>query len=195
MGSRGTVSNNERYTRAQLTMAVGVVAVAAVILSGMGQVLWCKCGSPVPWSFNTWSEHNSQHILDPYSFSHMQHGLVFFGLLALAGDRLAVGTKLVIAMGIEAAWEVIENTPMVIDRYREATISLEYYGDSVANSASDLAACWIGFEVARRVPWWGTVGLFVVIELTMVWAIKDSLLLNVLMLVYPLDAVLQWQGG
>ena len=189
------MSPTDNYTRAQLLAVFAVMLTTAVILAAMGQVLWCACATWVPWSFDTWSSHNSQHLLDPYSFSHLQHGLVFFGALALVGSRLTMGSKLIIAMIIEAAWEILENTPMVINRYREATISLDYHGDSVANSVSDLLACWLGFEVARRLPWWGTVSLFVVVEVVMVLTIKDSLLLNVLMLVYPLDAVLQWQGA
>lgn len=186
---------DDRYEQRHLMGAGAIFAIAAVVLAGMGQAWWCSCGSPVPWSWDTWSLHNSQHILDAYSFSHMQHGLVFFGVLALLGDRASIGTKLWAALGFEAAWEVLENTPMVIERYREATISLDYFGDSVANSMSDLAACWLGFEIARRLPWWGTVLLFVVVELAMLWAIHDSLILNVIMLLYPLDAIREWQAA
>lgn len=98
-------------------------------------------------------------------------------------------------MVVEGTWEVLENTPLIINRYREATVSLDYFGDSVANSISDLLACWLGFEIARRLPWWATVVLFVCVEIGLVWWIKDSLLLNVLMLVWPLEVVRQWQAG
>ncbi len=182
-------------TTRHLQLTVGLVLSGAIVLTLMGQPLWCDCSSVVPWSWDTWSRHNSQHLLDPYSFSHLQHGLVFFGALSLVGSRLGMGSKLIVAMVVEVAWEILENTPLVIDRYREATISLEYYGDSVANSASDLLACWLGFEVACRLPWWGTVLLFVGIEGAMLLAIRDSLLLNVLMLVHPVEAVLSWQAG
>ena len=189
------MSTSDTYERHHLFGAAAIFAVAAVVLAAMGQVWWCKCGSPVPWSWDTWSMHNSQHILDAYSFSHMQHGLVFFAALYLLGDRVVMGTRLLLALAFEAAWEVLENTPMVIERYREATISLDYFGDSVANSMSDLAACWLGFEIARRLPWWGTLALFVVVEALMVLTIKDSLILNVIMLLYPLDAIRQWQAA
>jgi hypothetical protein len=161
----------------------------------MGQPFWCKTGDWIPWNWDTWSSHNSQHFIDAYSFSHLQHGLVFFAVLALLRDRISMGWKLAVGLVVEAGWEILENTPLIINRYREATVSLDYYGDSVANSFADLMACWLGFEIARRIPWWATLLLFVVVELAMVAVIKDSLILNVLMLVYPLEAVRQWQAG
>jgi hypothetical protein len=177
-------------------LGVGAVAAAmAAVLFAMGRVPWCTLGDWSPVSFDTWSPHNSQHLLDAYSFSHFQHGLAFFAALVLLGRERWQGARFVVAAAIEAAWEVLENTPLIIDKYRENTVSLEYYGDSVANSLSDLACCLLGYVVARRLPWWGTLLLFVVIELAMVAAIRDSLLLNVLMLVYPLDAVKAWQAG
>jgi len=174
---------------------LGVAAVMSLVLLAMGRVVWCTLGDLSPVSFDTWSPHNSQHLLDAYSFSHFQHGLVFFPLLVWMGRERWEGARFVVATTIEAAWEILENTPWIIDKYRENTVSLDYYGDSIANSLSDLACCGLGYVVARRLPWWGTLLLFVGIELAMVAAIKDSLLLNVLMLVYPLDAVKAWQAG
>lgn len=174
---------------------LGVAAVMAGVLLAMGRVVWCTVGDWSPVSFDTWSPHNSQHLLDAYSFSHFQHGLVFFALLVLMGRERWEGARFVVATTIEAAWEILENTPWIINKYRENTVSLDYYGDSIANSLSDLACCGLGYVVARRLPWWGTLLLFVGIELALVATIKDSLLLNVLMLVYPLDAVKAWQSA
>jgi len=173
----------------------GTALAMAVVLFAMGRVVWCTEGDLSPISFDTWSTHNSQHLLDAYSFSHFQHGLVFFAALVLLGRERWQGARFVVATVLEAAWEVLENTSWIIDKYRENTVSLDYFGDSIANSLSDLACCGLGYIVARRLPWWGTLLLFVGIELAMVFAIKDSLLLNVLMLVYPLDAVKAWQAG
>ncbi|MEZ4320252.1 MAG: DUF2585 family protein [Myxococcota bacterium] len=184
-----------RHWRPAILGVLGVCVAAAVALTAMGRVPWCKCASPSPWSWDIWSLHNSQHLLDPYTFSHMLHGVVFYGLLfaVLRGryPRVAV----VIAAGLEAAWELLENTESVIQHYRETTISLDYYGDSVANSVSDILACVAGYALAAAVPWWVSVVGFAVTELMLAAWIKDSLLLNVLMLVYPLDVVKQWQMG
>jgi len=174
--------------------AVGVVAAAmAIVLVSFGQPLWCACGRAVPWSLDIWTSHNSQHLFDPYALSHVLHGVVLYPLTALVfrGERRS--WRLPAAALVEAAWEVLENTPMVIERYRENTASLDYSGDSVANSLADLAACLVGFLATGAMPWWGGVLLFVALELISVAWIRDSLLLNVLMLTYPVEAVREWQ--
>lgn len=174
----------------------GLVAVAmSGILLAMGRVPWCGCGSLVPWSFDIWSAHNSQHILDPYSPTHFQHGLLFFALLAVLSRWVQLQVRAGMGLVAEAIWEWIENTERVIEHYRTTTISLDYYGDSVANSVSDLVMCGLGLFVAERAPWWLTLGLFVGIEVALTLTIRDSLLLNILMLLAPIDAVRQWQAG
>ena len=172
-----------------------VAVIMAVVLVAMGRVLWCKCGSPVPWSFDTWSMHNSQHIVDPYALSHMLHGVVFFwALKALSRGRWA-GARWVVAALVEAGWEILENTPLVIDRYRENTASLDYVGDSVANSLADLAFCLLGYGAAAMGPLWASVAGFALLEVVSMLWIRDGLVLNVIMLLYPLDAIKQWQMG
>lgn len=176
-----------------------------VILLAMGRQLWCSCGTMAPWSWQIYSEHNSQHLIDPYSFTHVLHGVVFFAVLwplrnrsiRVGNQSLAVtaGFRLCIALTVEAAWEVLENTSMVIERYRATTISLDYYGDSVANSMSDLAACALGYWFASRVRWQASLILFVTVETALLITIRDSLVLNVIMLVWPIDAILHWQSG
>lgn len=176
-----------------LSIGAAVTVVMMVVLKAMGRVWWCQCGRLDPWSSDIWSLHNSQHLADPYLFSHVLHGVLFYGALrlVLGADRLVIRST--IAMILEAAWEIAENTPMVINRYREATISLDYFGDSVINSAGDLWACALGFWITRKLPWWGSVALFVAFEVLLLVWIRDSLIVNIIMLVAPIDGIREWQ--
>ncbi|NSX55118.1 DUF2585 domain-containing protein [Parasulfitobacter algicola] len=171
-----------------------IMAMAAVLL-WMGREPMCKCGTIKPWHFELMSSEGSQHIIDWYTPSHLIHGLLFYGALWLVARRISIGWRLVIATAVEAAWEIVENTNAVIERYREVTISLDYYGDSVVNSVSDMAAMLIGFWLARRLPVWVSIAIVVFFEVLTHWLIRDGLALNVLMLIYPLDAVKDWQGA
>jgi hypothetical protein len=137
----------------------------------------------------------SQMLADWYSPSHIVHGLLFYALLWLAARRWPVDRRFVFALVVEAAWEIIENTPMVIDRYREATIALGYTGDSVLNSISDIAMMAIGFLAARRLPLWASILLLLIMEIVPLMIIRDNLTLNVWMLVAPSEAIRAWQGG
>ena len=175
--------------------ALAIVVLAAAIEFGMGRVPYCKCGYVKPWHGVVMSSENSQHLTDWYTPSHVIHGIAFYALLWLVARRVPVGTRFVIAIGIEAAWEVLENTPMIINRYREATIALDYYGDSVLNSMADIGAMAAGFWLAAAAPMTLSVGFVVVMELFVGYMIRDNLALNVIMLLYPLDAIKRWQGG
>ena len=168
---------------------------AAVTLLLMGQVPICKCGYVKLWHGVVFSSENSQHISDWYTPSHVIHGFAFFGLLWLIGRRWPLGLRLVLAVAIEAGWEIFENTDLVINRYREVTISLDYYGDSVLNSVCDILAMVAGFAIASRVPVWITVALVVTLELLVLYFIRDNLTLNIIMLIYPLDGIKAWQAG
>ena len=181
--------------RAAIAAAVLIVAAAAVILHLMDRVPICKCGYVKIWHGVVNSSENSQHISDWYTFSHIIHGFVFYGVLWLAAGRLPRSTRLLWALAIESGWEIFENTDLIINRYREATISLDYYGDSVLNSVSDIAAMAAGFVLAARLPLRLTLALAVTMEAVVAYFIRDNLLLNILMLVHPLDAVRRWQGG
>ena len=178
-------------------IALAVALTAALVERAMGRVWVSRTGRLMLWNGVVASPENSQQFFDWYSFSHVIHGIVFYAGLHLLGRRFgwSVGLRLVIAVAVEVAWEVFENTPFVIDRYRTATIALDYYGDSVVNSLSDIGAMMCGFWLARRLPTWASVALVVVLEGFVVLMIRDNLTLNILMLLYPLDAVRRWQSG
>jgi len=169
---------------------------AASLQYGMGRVWWCECDLANLWSGEIASMHNSQHLFDPYTFTHILHGIGFYALLWLVlGKWAGQGLRFVVAVGIESLWEVIENTSFVIERYRATTISLGYYGDSILNSLADIAACAAGFLLAMWGPVWFSVTIFVFFEAALLWWIKDSLLLNILMLIYPMESIKEWQMG
>ena len=180
--------------RAWLAVA-GLVVAAAVAQLAMGREPICTCGYVKAWHGVVASSENSQHVADWYTFTHVIHGIAFYGLAWLLARQTSVSWRFVLAVAVEAAWEVFENTPFVIDRYRAATISLDYYGDSVVNSVADIAAMALGFWIARRTRWWGSVALVVAIEAMLAATIRDNLLLNILMLIRPVEAIRQWQLG
>ncbi len=161
----------------------------------MGRRLWCSCGSLRPWSWDIWSLHNSQHLLDPYTFTHLLHGALYYALLWLAFRARWPAVRALLALTAEVAWEVVENTNTVIESYRESTISLNYYGDSILNSIADVAAFELGYCAAMYLPSRVSVAAFLAIEVVLLSTIHDSLLLNVLMLLHPIDVIKTWQMG
>lgn len=184
-----------RSTRTIAVAAIAIVVAVALIELWMGRVPICRCGDVKLWHGVVKSAENSQHITDWYTFSHVLHGIGFYALLWVAARRASIGTRFLAAVALEGGWEVLENTPFVIDRYRSATIALDYYGDSVVNSVSDIVAMMVGFWLARRLPTWASVAIVVAVEVFLVVMIRDNLTLNILMLLYPLDAVRRWQSG
>ena len=194
-GARSLLPNSRA-----LFATFAIVVAAAAILLAMGRVPICTCGTVKLWHGVVQSSENSQHLTDWYSPSHFTHGLIMFFLAWLLWDkwRLLGGAParwaLPIAVVVEAAWEIVENTPMVIDRYREVTISWGYAGDSMVNSLADIGWMIAGFLVAARIPWQASVAIALFFEAFTAWAIRDNLALNVLMLFWPLEAVRQWQG-
>lgn len=181
--------------RHYLVLALLMIAIAAAILLFMGRNPICTCGTVKFWVDETNSADSSQHIADWYTLSHIIHGFIFYGILWVAVRRRPLGERLLGAIFIEAAWEIFENTDMVINRYREATIALGYVGDSVLNSVSDILFMVLGFFFAARAPVWMTVVLAIFFELLAGWVIRDNLTLNVVMLLYPLEAIKTWQGS
>jgi hypothetical protein len=176
-------------------IAVGLLALLAIVLLLMGRPLWCECGYVKLWHGVVMSRENSQHITDWYTFSHISHGFGLYGVLWLIGPRWPLELRFVLALLIEVGWEILENTDFVIDRYRADTIALDYYGDSVVNSVADVLACALGLVLAARLPVRATVVLAVAIEGILAYVIRDNLTLNIIMLIYPFEAIKQWQLG
>jgi hypothetical protein len=172
-----------------------IVAAAALWMLYDGRNLICPCGTIKLFHGDPTSPESSQHITDWYTLSHVIHGFLFYALLWLVARRLPLAWRFAIATGIEAAWEIFENSEFIIERYRAVTISVDYNGDSVLNSVSDIVAMWIGFGLARVLPVWASVAVIIGFEVLAAIVIRDGLLLNIVMLVYPIDAILHWQAG
>jgi hypothetical protein len=176
-------------------IALAIMAATCVVLYALGRPPICTCGTIELWYGDVFSAENSQHLSDWYSPSHVLHGLLFYLALRLVVPNRGLGPRLIAATLAESGWEVLENTNTMIDRYRETTIALGYYGDSIINSASDITMMWLGFLIAARAPVWMSVFLFLAAELVVGLAIRDGLILNVVMLLWPFKAILAWQAG
>lgn len=187
-------TKNRRYLWLWFAVPV-ILAATALQLHHQGRSWWCACGRTFLWTGNAWGSLTSQTLLDPYSFTHLLHGVMFCGLLTLVARRLPTTWRFGLAMVIEAAWEIMENTNFVIQRYREATASLDYHGDTVVNSLGDIACCGVGFVIARKLGWFRSIVAFLVTEVILLIWIRDSLLLEIFMLVRPIQAIKAWQVG
>ncbi len=181
-----------RYAWPWLAMVLFLTAICLQLRS-QGRSWWCACGRPYPWVSDPQSPHNSQHLFDPYSFTHVLHGVLLCGLLVWAVPRLAPAWQLCLAVCIEALWEGFENSAFVMERYRAATMAQGYSGDTIANSLGDILSCALGFVLARRLGFWRSFALFLITEAVLLLWIHDSLFLNVVMLIYPIDAIKAWQ--
>jgi hypothetical protein len=174
---------------------IGLILIATVLELWLQGRLWrCSCPKFLVTS-DAWGSQTSQLFFDPYSLTHVAHGLMFAGLLALLARRISPRWRFVITIALESAWEIIENTNTVIERYRVATASLGYQGDTIVNSLGDIFCCGIGFILARKLGWRRSIILFLAVELLLLIWIRDSLLLEIIMLVRPIDAIKTWQLG
>lgn len=170
-----------------------ILVSAALLLHWEGRLWICACGRVLLWSSNICSADNSQHLFDPYTFTHVMHGFAFCALLALVAARLSWRWKLCLVILLEASWELLENSEFVIRRFREATAALGYQGDTVVNSLGDITACAIGFLLARKLGLWRSLVIFVVTETVVTLWIRDSMLLEIIMLIHPIEAIKNWQ--
>jgi hypothetical protein len=171
----------------------GIFVLLAAIELAMGRTWFGPDGRFGLWSGDIWSASNSQRVADPYSFSHVCHGILFYALPHLTARRLPAPQRLVLALLLEAAWEILENSPIIINRYRAATVAAGYEGDSVLNSLSDLLMMSLGFLLAWKVKPWQSVVALLVMELGCLFWVRDNLTLNVIMLICPIEAIKAWQ--
>lgn len=176
-------------------VAAGAVALQALILLAMGLPLICACGQIALWHGDPSGPETSQHLTDWYTVTHVVHGFGFYVLLWLIVPGLPIAQRFAFAIGIEAAWEVIENTPLIVERYRQSALARGYFGDSVVNSVADTLAAAIGFVLAWIMPVRASVALVLATELLLGYAIRDNLTLNIIQLIYPVEAVSAWQVG
>ena len=192
----GFLKNN--YLK-QYRWIIGIFIAALVLTAGielwMGRSPLGPDGKFGLWEGDIWSSENSQRFADPYSFSHLVHGMLFYGFLWLVARKLPVRYRLLIALALEAGWELLENSPLIINRYREATIALGYTGDSVLNSLSDVLMMAIGFLFAARARTWISVAVIIGMEVGCALWVRDNLTLNIIMLIHPFDAIKAWQMG
>jgi hypothetical protein len=189
------VASDQSALGLYFAVAAGLITVQAFALLAMGLPAICKCGYVALWHGNPSGPETSQHLVDWYSYTHVLHGIGFYLLLWLIAPRTSIGLRFALAIGLEASWEVIENTPLVMDRYRQSALARGYFGDSVVNSVSDTAAAALGFVMARKLPVLLVVVLVIMSELFAGYMIRDNLTLNIIQLIYPSETISKWQAG
>ena len=176
-------------------LILATVGLMIVQLRWQGRIWWCNLGDYSPWSSDAWGSHNSQHLFDPYSFTHILHGILYFWLISLIFRKMRLMWQLFLTILIGCAWEVLENSNAVVEHYRTATLALNYYGDSIFNSFGDVISAAIGFWIAYKLRFWRSLALFLLTEIVLLIWIRDSLLVNVILLIYPIEAIKIWQGS
>jgi hypothetical protein len=187
------IHDNLKQYRWTICFLLAVLCATGGVELWLGRSLFGPDGHPGLWEPNIWSNENSQRLADPYSFSHLVHGIVFYAGLWLVARRLPVRHRLLLALAVEAGWELLENSPLIISRYREATIALGYVGDSVFNSLSDILMMALGFWFASRVRPRTSLAAVLIMEVGCAVWVRDNLTLNIIMLIHPFDAIKHWQ--
>ncbi len=176
-------------------LILATVVLMIVKLRLQGRIWWCNLGDYSLWSTDAWGSHNSQHLFDPYSLTHILHGVLYFWLISLIFHKMPIVWQFFLAIFVESAWEILENTNAIVEHYRTATLALNYYGDSVFNSLGDVLSSAIGFGIAYKLRFWRSLALFILIEVVLLFWIRDSLLVNIILLIYPVEAIKIWQSG
>jgi hypothetical protein len=187
-------TQNSRPNLMPLLASFAATVLMVILLYSQGRIWWCKFGDYAIYVNEAWnSSHTSQHLFDPYTFTHILHGVMFFWLASVIFSKISASWRFFIAIFAECAWEMLENSNYIIQKYRENTASLDYFGDSILNSVGDVIACAFGFFIAYKLGWWKSLIFFLLTEIMLLIWIRDGLLLNILMLIYPLDSVKNWQ--
>jgi hypothetical protein len=194
---RSLTANAQAQNRVGLCLFIvaGSVALQAAGLVAIGHPIICTCGFIELWHANPADTGTSQHLTDWYTFTHIIHGFGFYLLLWLVAPRMPFAARLAIAVGLEAAWEVIENMPFIMERYRQSALARGYFGDSVVNSVFDTMATALGFVLARALPMWRSIALVIALELFLGYMIRDNFTLNIIQLIYPNEIISNWQMG
>jgi hypothetical protein len=183
-----------RSYRPLLGVAI-LIALQAFVLFLFGQPPICTCGYVKAWEGAVLSSGNSQHLTDWYTFSHIVHGFIFYGILKWLFPRSSAWQRILVATGVEVAWEITENTPWMINHYRQQALAQGYTGDSIINSVSDTFAMLGGFLLAWRLPAWATISIAICLEIGVGYTIRDNLTLNIVNLLHQFDFVKAWQSG
>lgn len=186
---------NTPKNTALFVICVGVLALQALVLLAMGQPPICECGYVTLWHGDVSGPETSQQLIDWYTYTHVIHGIAFYLILWLTVPGVPVGLRFALALGLEAGWEIFENTPFIINRYRESALAQGYFGDSVINSVADTFATAFGFLLARILPVWSIIVVVIAAELLSAYMIRDNLVLNIIQLISPSDAISNWQVG
>jgi hypothetical protein len=187
-----------KYEKNVFYPIVAIIVSVILMVAGLywqGRVWWCKQGDLAIWSSDIVSAHNSQHFFDPYTFTHILHGFLYFGIVTFIFKEMPLRWKFFLVVVVECLWEGLENSSFVIERYRAATISLDYYGDSILNSISDVLSCIFGAFLAYKLKFWKSLALYILTEIILLLTIRDNLTLNIIMLIYPIEAIKVWQNG
>lgn len=189
---------NEKYRNSVMYPRIAIAVCIALMVAGLywqGRVWWCKVGDLAIWSSDIWASHNSQHFFDPYTFTHILHGVLYFWIIDFLFKEMPLRWKFFVVILVECLWELLENSNFIIERYRAVTISLDYFGDSILNSLSDVISCTFGAFLTYKLKFWRSLAFFVLTEITLLLLIRDNLTLNIIMLIYPIEAIKTWQMG